>query len=290
MSVTICSSAPESDAAPHLGSDLAAHQKTFDTVIDHFKASSEDVRHSAAFAAGCIAVGNPDKFLPTILQLIQSDDKKRYLALQALKEVRSECGRDVGTELISSSHHPQVILHSSQEKLVEISDTLWTPLFENCQAQDEGTRNIAADCLGQLTVTNPSKYLPQLQERLSAKSRDTRATVIAAIRFTFTNESMTYDELLAPLIVEFFKLIHDEDLVSACTACSQPLLIGLSSLAGCPPSRAVLSHFRRSQQASPRPRSSRKAVAGAVQPNRGRRVSRPHRRDGSVQAQGGRRS
>lgn len=109
--------------------------------------------------------------------------------------------------------------------LATISDALWGPLFENCQAQEEGTRNVAADCLGQLTVTNPSKYLPQLQARLSADSPQTRATVIAAIRFTFTNDSTTYDELLAPLIVEFFKLIHDSDLVRLSATPSSSLLI-----------------------------------------------------------------
>lgn len=149
------------------------------------------MRRSAAFAAGNIAVGNSAAFLPTILDLIQSDDKKRYLALQALKEV---------------------IVHSTPDALASTSDTLWTPLFDNCEAQEEGTRNVAADCLGQLTVINPAKYLPQLQARLSSSSHHTRATVIAALRFTFTNDSTTYDELLAPLIVEFFKLMHDSDL------------------------------------------------------------------------------
>lgn len=160
-------------------------------MIEHFSSSSEDVRRSAAFAAGNIVVGNPSAFLPAILSLIQSDDKKRYLALQSLKEV---------------------IIHSPTESLAAVSDQLWTPLFVNCEAQEEGTRNVAADCLGQLTVINPAKYLPQLQARLSADSRDTRATVIAALRFTFTNDSTTYDELLAPLIVEFFKLMRDQDL------------------------------------------------------------------------------
>lgn len=171
--------------------DFGVHVKTFAKTIALFSASSEDVRRSAAFAAGNIAVGNPTAFLPQIIQLIQADDKKRYLALQATKEV---------------------IVHSQPAVLATISDALWGPLFENCQAQEEGTRNVAADCLGQLTVTNPSKYLPQLQARLSADSPQTRATVIAAIRYTFTNDSTTYDELLAPLIVEFFKLIHDSDL------------------------------------------------------------------------------
>ncbi|BGP50195.1 hypothetical protein JCM10450v2_006106 [Rhodotorula kratochvilovae] len=171
--------------------DLAPHKATFTKIVEQFGAQSEDVRRAAAFAAGNIAVGNSQAFLPTILELIQSDDKKRYLALQALKEV---------------------IIHSTPEALSSISDTLWTPLFENCEAQEEGTRNVAADCLGQLTVINPAKYLPQLQARLSSSSRHTRATVIAALRFTFTNDSTTYDELLAPLIVEFFKLMHDADL------------------------------------------------------------------------------
>ncbi|GEM12805.1 cullin-associated NEDD8-dissociated protein 1 [Rhodotorula toruloides] len=171
--------------------DLASHKGAFTKVVEHFSSQSEDVRRAAAYAAGNVAVGNPSVFLSTILDLIQSDDRKRYLALQALKEV---------------------IIHSSPESLSAISDQLWTPLFENCEAQEEGTRNVAADCLGQLTVINPAKYLPQLQTRLSSDSRHTRATVIAALRFTFTNDSTTYDELLAPLIVEFFKLMHDEDL------------------------------------------------------------------------------
>lgn len=175
----------------HARRDLGSHEATFKKIVEQFGAQSEDVRRSAAFAAGNIAVGNSSAFLPTILELIQSDDKKRYLALQALKEV---------------------IIHSTPEALASTSDTLWTPLFENCEAQEEGTRNVAADCLGQLTVINPAKYLPQLQARLSSSSHHTRATVIAALRFTFTNDSTTYDELLAPLIVEFFKLMHDSDL------------------------------------------------------------------------------
>ncbi|KAM0753363.1 TIP120-domain-containing protein [Meredithblackwellia eburnea MCA 4105] len=171
--------------------DLSKESATFTKVLEHFSATSEDVRRAAALSAGNITVGNPASFLPTILQLIQADDKKRYLALQALKEV---------------------IIHSPHELLASISDSLWTPLFDNCEAQEEGTRNVAADCLGQLTVTDPAKYLPQLQARLHSESRHTRATVIAAIRFTFTNDSSSYDELLAPLIAEFFKLIQDPDL------------------------------------------------------------------------------
>jgi len=108
----------------------------------------------------------------------------------------------------------QVIIHSSPEALAAISDTLWTPLFEHYDHEEESSRNVAADCIGHLTTSNPSKYLPQLQSRLGSSSAHERATVIAALRFTFTNDSTSYDELLAPLIVEFFKLMKDSDLVS----------------------------------------------------------------------------
>ncbi|CEQ40716.1 SPOSA6832_02353 [Sporobolomyces salmonicolor] len=192
--------------------EFGSHQPVFARIVEHFSAESEDVRRSAAFSAGNIAVGNKEAFLPTILQLIQSDDKKRYLALQALKEVNFSRPFVPSRYRAKSPFALQVILHSSPESLAAISDQLWTPLFENCEAQEEGIRNIAADCLGHLTVSNPAKYLPQLQARLSSDSRHTRATVIAALRFTFTNDSTTYDELLAPLIVEFFKLMHDPDL------------------------------------------------------------------------------
>lgn len=199
-------------------SDFSSDENTFAKVIEHFSAASEDVRRSAAFAAGNITVGNPDIFLPSILSLIQSDDKKRYLALQALKEVCRAINPFFPLGGLLTLFLQQVIIHSPPLSLAQISDVLWTPLFENCQAQEEGTRNVAADCLGQLTVTNPAKYLPLLQARLHSPSRHTRATVIAAVRFTFTNDSTSYDELLAPLITEFFKLIHDSDLVR----CSSP--------------------------------------------------------------------
>ena len=53
--------------------------------------------------------------------------------------------------------------HCSHGQLETVADVLWVPLFQNSENSEETTRNVAAACLGKLTTTNPSRYLPQLQ-------------------------------------------------------------------------------------------------------------------------------
>lgn len=49
--------------------------------------------------------------------------------------------------------------------------------------------------------------------RLDSESAGTRGAVITAIRYTFSDASSSYDDLLAPLIVPFLSLMSDKDLV-----------------------------------------------------------------------------
>lgn len=78
---------------------------------------------------------------------------------------------------------------------------------------DNSVRNVKAACIGKLTTTAPSKFLPQLQELLKS-SPENRAIVAAAVRYTFIDTSSGYDELIAPIIVDFLSLMHDENIVS----------------------------------------------------------------------------
>lgn len=55
----------------------------------------------------------------------------------------------------------------------------------------------------------------RLQNRLQSTSAATRTTVASAIRYTFTDTASSYDDILAPFIVEFLSLMHDTDLVRA---------------------------------------------------------------------------
>ncbi|RDB24577.1 Cullin-associated NEDD8-dissociated protein 1 [Hypsizygus marmoreus] len=171
--------------------DMSTQSEVFFHAIDHFTSEQEDMRMAAAFAAGNIAIGNLHQFLPTIVHMVERDPKKRLLSLHALKEV---------------------VTHCSHGQLEGVADLLWVPLFENSENSEETTRNVAAACIGKLATTHPSRYLPQLHARIKEPNAATRATVVSAIRYTFADTSQSYDELLAPLLVDFLSLMLDDDL------------------------------------------------------------------------------
>ncbi|KAK4683892.1 hypothetical protein P7C73_g6321, partial [Tremellales sp. Uapishka_1] len=176
-------------------SDLSGHADLFPKVLSFFSNQSEEVRSAAAFAAGNLAVGAAKVFVPQILSQISSSptESARLLLLHAVKEV---------------------ILHSSPGQLEALSESLWNPLFSEEQTDigDDGIRNVKAACVGKLTTTSPAKFLPRLQELLRSSPRN-RAIVAAAVRYTFIDTSSLYDELIAPIVVDFLSLMHDENLI-----------------------------------------------------------------------------
>ncbi|ORX34727.1 armadillo-type protein [Kockovaella imperatae] len=189
-------------------SDLSDETGLFDRVLSFFTSDSEELRSAAAYAAGNIAVGSPDIFLPLISKNLNgaSDETSRLLLLHALKEC---------------------ILHTRTSDLEVLADSLWTSLLESGTSTsktsskgtsaskelgDDGQRNVKAACIGKLTTTAPARFLPRLQELLRSTPQD-RAIVAAAVRYTFIDTSSSYDELIAPLIVEFLSLMHDENLI-----------------------------------------------------------------------------
>jgi hypothetical protein len=54
----------------------------------------------------------------------------------------------------------------------------------------------------------------ETSQNLLRSTAANRALVAAAVRYTFIDTSSAYDELIAPIIVEFLSLMHDENLVS----------------------------------------------------------------------------
>jgi cullin-associated NEDD8-dissociated protein 1 len=119
---------------------------------------------------------------------------------------------------ISDTCFAQIVTKSSHGQLETVADALWGPLFDDAENAEETTRNVAAASLGKLTTTHPDRYLAQLHARIRDADPRARATVVSAIRYTFSGTSnaqadAAYEELLAPLIVDFLSLIVDSDLV-----------------------------------------------------------------------------
>ncbi|KAG5459633.1 MAG: cullin-associated NEDD8-dissociated protein 1-like protein [Olpidium bornovanus] len=162
--------------------DLSQHATLYDDILDLLTVPLEEVKSASAFALGNIAVGNIPKYLPVIISEIKTQPKRQYLLLHALKEVITR---------------KEARLEGRQE-LEAYVDEIWLLLFNNCDSTEEGTRNVVSECLGKLTLTNPFKFLPELTSRLKDSSAQTRATVITAIKYTFTDTGVDYDELLRP--------------------------------------------------------------------------------------------
>jgi cullin-associated NEDD8-dissociated protein 1 len=85
-------------------------------------------------------------------------------------------------------------------------------LFAHCENNEEGTRNVVAECIGKLTLVDPEALLPQLQGQLSSSSAQMRGTVITAFKFTITDQPQDVDALLKKCLHHFLKPIVDEDL------------------------------------------------------------------------------
>ncbi|KAJ1547675.1 Cullin-associated NEDD8-dissociated protein 1 [Nowakowskiella sp. JEL0078] len=178
-----------------------SHPNLHINLLNLFVSTSEEIKHAAAFSLGNITLGNLNYYMPIILSIIREGGQKRYLVLIALKEIITRYSLDSDK--------------SNEAKLNTFAPELWQLLFSNVESNDateESTRNVISECLGKLSLTEPSKFLNELQLKLNSPSAVTRMTVITAIRFTFTDlDNESYDSFLRPLIVDFLKLVKDDD-------------------------------------------------------------------------------
>ncbi|KAF1532062.1 Cullin-associated NEDD8-dissociated protein 1, partial [Eudyptes sclateri] len=171
--------------------NLSAQRELKTVILEAFGSPSEEVKSAASYALGNISVGNLKEYLPFMLKEIGSQPKRQYLLLHSLKEV------------ISSS---------PANGLKPYVEDIWALLFKHCECTEEGTRNVVAECLGKLTLVNPSELLPRLKKQLSSGSPHARSTVVTAIKFTIADQPQPIDALLKGCIGDFLKTLQDPDL------------------------------------------------------------------------------
>lgn len=177
--------------------DLSSISNLQDVIIQLFNSPSEEIRSAASYALGCVCAGNLNTYLPFILSEIQTIPKRQYLLLHSLKEIIScYSTRDSKEEEALKTH----------------VGNIWEVLFQHFQSTEEGTRNVVAECVGKLTLVEPSTLLPLLRENLSSESPHVRSTVITALKYTISDQPQEIDTQLCKYIGEFMIAISDVDL------------------------------------------------------------------------------
>ncbi|XP_064597809.1 cullin-associated NEDD8-dissociated protein 1-like [Liolophura sinensis] len=176
--------------------DLSPQGEIQAVIIESFSSHNEEVKAAASYALGNVSVGNLPKFLPFVLKEIENQPKRQYLLLHSLKEI-------ISCESASSK---------GVETLKPYVQSIWGLLFDHCEFPEEGTRNVVAECLGKLTLIDPSTLLPRLKKYLDSPSALTRCTVVTAVKFTITDQPQGIDSLLRSCIGDFLRTLQDPDL------------------------------------------------------------------------------
>ncbi|KAI5658172.1 hypothetical protein M9H77_26965 [Catharanthus roseus] len=173
--------------------DLSMHAQIENIIIESFQSPFEEIKSAASYALGNIAVGNLPKYLPFILDKIDNQQKKQYLLLHSLKEV-----------IVRQSVDKAEFQESSVEKILNL-------LFNHCESEEEGVRNVVAECLGKIALIKPGKLVPALMERTTYPAAFTRATVVIAVKYAIVERPEKIDEILHTEISSFLMLIKDPD-------------------------------------------------------------------------------
>eukprot|EP01116_Phalansterium_solitarium_P021844 TRINITY_DN6977_c0_g1_i1.p1 TRINITY_DN6977_c0_g1~~TRINITY_DN6977_c0_g1_i1.p1 ORF type:complete len:1273 (-),score=515.03 TRINITY_DN6977_c0_g1_i1:141-3881(-) len=182
----------------HIGrsTDLSKHGGLHKTILAAFDSPFEDTRQAASYSLGLVAVGALDKYLPQILAEISSNPKLKYLVLHSLREIivrQSASASGVGA------------LQAHQAQILPL-------LFDNCSSDEEGTRNVVAECLGKLAISSPHQLVPALLEHVKSSQASVRATIITALKFAIADKPRDVDTVLQPVMPQFLALIRDSDL------------------------------------------------------------------------------
>ncbi|EFA82933.1 HEAT repeat-containing protein [Heterostelium album PN500] len=177
--------------------DLGAFKTIHIDIFKIFDATNEELKQVAALSLGNIAVSSLAVDLPFILENIKQQPKKQYLLLHSLRECI--------TKLPASSTGIQAI--------VPFLPQIVPLLFENSVNEEEGTRNLVAECLGKLSIVAPADIIPQLRAKIDSPSALERSTSVTSIKFAILENREIVDTHLAPHIDQFLSLLNDNDLI-----------------------------------------------------------------------------
>jgi len=174
--------------------DVTANEELEAILFSAFESYGDEVKGAAALTLGRVAAGNREKYLPIIVSKLADEAAvHQYSLLQSLREVI-------------------VVGNLSEQTTGEVLAIL----YRTASAEEEGVRNVVAECLGRLAATNPSKLVQEIHNRFSTSaSALEKATLISAIKFVvLASEKGELTKIRDDLrLVEFMSAISDGDVV-----------------------------------------------------------------------------
>eukprot|EP00903_Cladosiphon_okamuranus_P016633 g15341.t1 len=191
------------DTRKHLGllvvgelgrqTDLSKVKDLQDIILGRFEGGNEETKTAAAYSLGHVAVGNMTLYLPGILNAFEKSKKHQYLLLSALKEV--------------------IVCHASTQGLnfSPFVDQVLPHLFHHCTSDEEGVRNMVAECLGALTTMHPERLVPELLKLPGDEPNPlTLWTLATSLKYCMAGNAPV--KALGPHMETFLKMMGDEDL------------------------------------------------------------------------------
>uniref|UniRef100_A0A1I8EVT8 TATA-binding protein interacting (TIP20) domain-containing protein n=1 Tax=Wuchereria bancrofti TaxID=6293 RepID=A0A1I8EVT8_WUCBA len=170
--------------------------KPEELLVNAFNTTSEEMKTAASYALGRLALGNLEKYLPFLLEQINSQPKRQYLLLHALKEV---IGSESGDSRAIEIFRPRI-------------EQIWPVLITHAIAVEEGTRNVVAECLGKLCLVHPEQLLQRLKKCVVSPNPFMRATAVTAVKFLIVEQWTAIDDLLQSSMTHFLQTVTDQDL------------------------------------------------------------------------------
>ncbi|KAI3396409.1 hypothetical protein diail_12217 [Diaporthe ilicicola] len=173
------------EAALRLGSKSPLKPEIF---TKHFGDEYDKFSLTAAMALGRAAAGNPQAYLPVILQSFQNAGAKQYLLLQSIKEILLQ-----------------------RANISNFAQPIWDCLLESSQGEDN--KAVCAECVGRLAVVDPETFIPKLDKLLGNPSPAVRGIAVQALRYTFADSGDKFDTVLQSyLITMLTSILQDPDM------------------------------------------------------------------------------
>lgn len=142
--------------------DLSAVAGIEAALLGALDVPGEELKSAASVALGGVATGGRAKFLPIILGHVSNESHKhQYSLFLSLREVIRNGGVDRTAD----------------------ADRTLDILFANAGSEDEGVRNVVAECLGLLAVNDAESLVPRLAEKVTGGDAKTRATAVLAVKY-----------------------------------------------------------------------------------------------------------